>query len=277
MHATVECQVGKVKGGATGWENISSLQPSKQRALAWSSVCLETAEWGHSGHSGSRPCTRSIFFSRMMHTHVQRMSSWTSCMMCLVAISYRIDFHSASSVGGPDHHVYRTWIPAIISFGATSQIVCTPPTRTLFMSCKRKLKQLMKRSQVTRCVTKLKKIIVPRGLRISYWACAHMKITWVQTRHESELSFIFHVVLKPIKLRLYHTSKLACSDYAVLVRNIEAATRQQINRITSRRDDKAGLNKISLLLPQFVNCFQMCRNAFEFRMSRHTGVRQCKP
>jgi hypothetical protein len=88
----------------------------------------------------------------MVHAHIQRMSSWTSCKICLVAVFCGIYFKSASDVGGPGHHAHRTWIPATISFGDTSKIVRTATTCTLFRRCKRKLKLLLlERLQVTRC------------------------------------------------------------------------------------------------------------------------------
>jgi len=39
--------------------------------------------------------------------------------------------------------------PAIIPFGATSKTVFTAPTHTVFKSCERKLKRLLKRSRDT--------------------------------------------------------------------------------------------------------------------------------
>jgi hypothetical protein len=44
-------------------------------------------------------------------------------------------------------------IPVIISFGTRSNIVCTIPTCTLFVSFKWKLKLLLRVSQVMGCVT----------------------------------------------------------------------------------------------------------------------------
>jgi hypothetical protein len=84
-----------------------------------------------------------------MHNSIQRMSPWTSCMLCLVAVSYGIDFHSASSMGDPGHHVHRTWIPTTTSFGDNPKIVRTAATRTMFRTYNRKWKLLVERSQVT--------------------------------------------------------------------------------------------------------------------------------
>jgi hypothetical protein len=62
-------------------------------------------------------------FSKMVHAHIgyiQQMSSWMSCMMCLVAVSDWINFKSTTGVGGPGHHVHQTWIPAYC-LGVTSR------------------------------------------------------------------------------------------------------------------------------------------------------------
>jgi len=48
------------------------------------------------------------FSSKMVHTHIQQMSSQTSCMMCLVAVFFQIDFQSTLDVNGPGHHVHWT-------------------------------------------------------------------------------------------------------------------------------------------------------------------------
>jgi len=94
---------------------------SKQGHHNRKAIPAETAKWGHSGDSGSRACRRNIFSSRMMSAHMQRMSSWTYYIMCFIDVSCLIDFQSASGVGGLGHRVHRTWIPPIISSGATSK------------------------------------------------------------------------------------------------------------------------------------------------------------
>jgi hypothetical protein len=66
-----------------------------------------------------------------------------------------IDFYSTSGVGGPGHHVQRTWITTIISFEITTKFVRPIPTHTLSRNCRRKLKLLQKRSEVTHCVIEL--------------------------------------------------------------------------------------------------------------------------
>jgi hypothetical protein len=142
------------------------------------------------------------FSSRMVHSYVQRMMSLTSCMMCLVHVSCRIDSRNASSVGVPGHHVHRTWILAIISFRATLKTTCTAPICTLFKSCKRKIKLLLKRLRdIAWHSWKIcgSFMASPRSRRISLWTRVHMKVTCTQTLDESELSFIYHVVLYSTK------------------------------------------------------------------------------
>jgi hypothetical protein len=48
------------------------------------------------------------FSSSIVYARIERMPFVTSCVMCLVGVTYHIDFLSASGVGGPDHHVHRT-------------------------------------------------------------------------------------------------------------------------------------------------------------------------
>jgi len=51
------------------------------------------------------------------------------------------------------HHVHRTWIPAIVSFEGISAYIA--PNGPKFRSFNRKLKLLIKRWQVTCCMTQL--------------------------------------------------------------------------------------------------------------------------
>jgi len=130
--------------------------------------------------------------------------------MCLVAVFCRIDLQSTSFVGHRGHHAHRTSVPAIIYFGDISKIVCTAATCTLFWSCKWNLKLLLKRSQETYCVIQLTSlwIIYSESMRsISYWVCVHMKTT-AHKHNESELPFECHMLLYPIKPRIYHTKKV---------------------------------------------------------------------
>jgi hypothetical protein len=118
--------------------------------------------------------------------------AWSVCKPCPV----KYYFQSALAVAGSGHHVHQTWIPKIISFGATLNIEGTAPTLTLFRSCKQKLKLLLKRSYVTCCVTQLtisgSFTRSPQGRRMFYWTCVHMETTWTQTVHETELSFVLY-------------------------------------------------------------------------------------
>jgi len=134
----------------------------------------------------------------------------TSCMMWLVAVSCRIDFRSASSVGGPGHHVHRTWIPAIIFFGATLEIMCTSPTLTLFRNCKRNWSCCWSdhRWHVAWQLT-ASWFLYSESVRLknSYWACS----LWgprAHTPYENDLPFKCHMLLYSRKLRIYCTSKL---------------------------------------------------------------------
>jgi hypothetical protein len=90
----------------------------------------------------------------MVHSHIQLSSSWTSCVTCLVAVSCRIDLQSASSMDGLGHHVHRTWIRTITVFSLElPQWSCSPYQPAHFRRCKRKLKLLLKWSQMACHVT----------------------------------------------------------------------------------------------------------------------------
>jgi hypothetical protein len=108
----------------------------------------------------------------------------------LVAMSCQINFQSTSGVGGPSHHVHLTWVPLIISLGATSKIMLTTTSSTRFRRCKQKLQLLLKRSwHVTWYSWQLcgSFAVSPWNWKISYWTHVHKKTTCTQTPHESEL------------------------------------------------------------------------------------------
>lgn len=67
-------------------------------------VPAATAEWGHSDHSGTRTCGQNISPAWWC------MLTYMSCMMCLTAAPYWIDFQSISGMAGPGHHVHHTRI-----------------------------------------------------------------------------------------------------------------------------------------------------------------------
>jgi len=60
--------------------------------------------------------------------------------------------------------------------------------------------------------------VSPQGQRISYWTCVHMKTTCIQTLHESERSFMYHMHLYHGELQIHCTSNLLCvfSEYSVV-------------------------------------------------------------
>jgi hypothetical protein len=50
--------------------------------------------------------------------------------------------------------------------------------------------------------------VSPQGQRISYWTCVHMKTTCTKTLHETELTFMYYMLLYPTKLQIYRSPKL---------------------------------------------------------------------
>jgi hypothetical protein len=95
----------------------------------------------------------------------------------------------------------------IISFGAISKIVCTAPTRTLFKleaeidAVAEEVTGDMLRSTHDNFEVHRSKYLV-----LNVFTCrprAH------KTLHESELSFMYHMLLYPRKLGIYRTSELA--------------------------------------------------------------------
>jgi len=151
------------------------------------------------------------FPSRVVHAPIHRMSYSASCMMCFFsAVSCRIDRFPQRFGCGCGHHVHRTWIPAIISFGATSKIVCTAPTRVLFRTCKRKLKLMVKGWQATSCVTFLTTLWFvysesTKSKDLILKVCSHEN----HMHRNSPWKWAFiHIFLNPRKLQIYRTSKL---------------------------------------------------------------------
>jgi hypothetical protein len=124
---------------------------------------------------------------------------------CLVTVSCKIDFQSALRVSWPGHHVHRTWIPVIISFGARKAIVFTARTRTPCRSCKgnwkccltdRRWHVAWHRWQLCGSLPR------PRGRKTSYWTRVHMKTTCTKINLYEKwgYSFMYHMLLYRRKL-----------------------------------------------------------------------------
>lgn len=93
--------------------------------------------------------------SGILHNHIQWMSPWTSCMICLVAILFTWSAVCCTC----------TWFwqpsllamnPQIIYSGANSKVVCSAQTSMLFETYKWKLTLLLKISQMIYCVIWIK-------------------------------------------------------------------------------------------------------------------------
>jgi len=67
----------------------------------------------------------------------------------LVAVSCRIHLNRAAGVDGPGHHVHRTCIPTITSFGAISMIIPYVTNAHTLQELQTKVTLLLKGSQVT--------------------------------------------------------------------------------------------------------------------------------
>jgi hypothetical protein len=98
--------------------------------------------------------------------------------MCLVTMYCWVNFQSTLGVHGPSHHVHQTWVPVIISFGATSKIVCTTPTGN-FVVC---LQQVQKvRGSQTKHVH-----MRPHAHKLLMEVCVHSCIIWFCTTDNYE-------------------------------------------------------------------------------------------
>jgi len=106
-------------------------------------------DWCHTSRSESREFGLH-FSSRMVHTHIQKMSSCTSHMTYLVACPVELFFRALRICLVLDTmftvHEFLRLFPLVLY-----QRLSTAPNRTLFRSCKRKLK----RSQVACYATDL--------------------------------------------------------------------------------------------------------------------------
>jgi hypothetical protein len=69
-----------------------------------------------------------------------------------IDMSCSLGLQSAAGVGNPGNHLFCQWIPTIIYSGANTKVVCSAQT-SMFEIYKRKLKLLLKISQVICCVT----------------------------------------------------------------------------------------------------------------------------
>jgi len=128
----------------------------------------------------------------IVHAHIHWMSSWTACRMCLVAVFCQTDFQSTLGVGGLGHYIWWTRIFAIISFGATSKIMHTAPTHTLFRRCKWKMKLLLKGSQVTCCMTVDNFVVCLQQVQEAKGTYTQHKLTWRQHMHKFFMKMSFH-------------------------------------------------------------------------------------
>jgi hypothetical protein len=125
-----------------------------------------TWKWCSSGHSGSRARGHDILpagqYAPIYSKRLLGRLVWCFRSSCTAI------YKSCFVVGGPGHHVHRTWDPVIISFGTALQIVCTAPTPPLYGSYKRELNLMLDKSQVTRCV-KTDKYVKSKISRWTYW------------------------------------------------------------------------------------------------------------
>jgi len=151
------------------------------------------------------------FSRRIVHADLQWMSSWTVCMMCLVAVSCWINFQSTLGVGGSGHHVHQTWIPVFISFGFTSESCVVHQSTHSSEVASRNWNCCWRdhRWHVAWHSWQLCGLFTVSswGWTFSYWTCVHMT-SCTQTLHESELSFNYDMLLYHKRLHMYCTSKL---------------------------------------------------------------------
>jgi len=116
--------------------------------------------------------------------------------------------------GGLRHHVHWTRMLAIISFGTTSEIVCTAPSRTLFRvasgnwTCCWRGHRWHVAWHSWQPVVCLRQVHEVEGFNIK--PSVNMKTTRTYNLHERELPFMYHLLLCPSNLRMYRTSKLLC-------------------------------------------------------------------
>jgi len=80
----------------------------------------------------------------------------------------------------------------------------------------------------------------PWGQRISYWTCIHMKTTCTQTLHESELSFMYNMLLYPRNIQYIKTVE-CFSEYPIFNYIKNKTCKKNVHQIISETAEATGI------------------------------------